>query len=77
MLPGLLIMLLVGFGCAGPQLAQIPDIAESEEDTCPSHLAPPEKDHATQKRCPSASSRWGIAGEALSGVATAVRMPNL
>ena len=78
---GLLVILLIGFGCAGPQAPQTPqtrDVAEeSHGDTCPSRRVFPEKERAIQKRCPSASVGWGTAGEALSGAATAVRMPNL
>lgn len=73
----LLVMLLIGFGCAGPQVTQTRDVAESHRDTCPSRPVFPEKEPAIQKRCPSASIGWGTADEALSGAATAVRMPNL
>ena len=74
---GLLVILLIGFGCAGPQAPQTRDVAEYHGDTCPSRPVFPEKERAIQKRCPSASVGWGTAGEALSGAATAVRMPNL
>ena len=75
---GLLVILLIGFGCAGPPASQTRDVAEeSHGDTCLSRLVLPEKERAIQKRCPSASVGWGTAGEALSGAATAVRMPNL
>lgn len=75
---GLLVILLIGFGCAGPQAPQTQDVVEeSHGDTCPFRPVFPEKERAIQKRCPSASVGWGTAGEALSGAATAVRMPNL
>ena len=74
---GLLVILLIGFGCAGPQASQTRDVAEFHGDNCSSRLVPPEKERAIQKRCPSASVGWATAGEALSGAATAVRVPNL
>ena len=74
---GLLVILLIGFGCAGPQAPQTRYVAESLGETCSSRPVFPEKERAIQKRCPSASVGWGTAGEALSGAATAVRMPNL
>ena len=74
---GLFVILLIGFGCAGPQAPQTRDVAESHGDTCPSRLVPPEKEPAIQKGCSSAPVGWGTAGEALSGAATALRVPNL
>jgi hypothetical protein len=74
---GLLVILLIGFGCTGPQASQTRDVAEFHGDICPCRLMPPEKERALQKRCPSASVGWGTAGEVLSGAATAVRVPNL
>ena len=74
---GLLIMLLIGFGCAGPEATPTRDVAESHRDICPFRRVPPEKDRAVEGRCLVPSVGWGPAGEALSGVATAVRMPQL
>jgi hypothetical protein len=74
---GLLAILLIGFGCAGPQGPQTRNVTEFHGDNCSSRLVPPEKERAIQKRCPSASVEWGTAGEALNGAATAVRVPNL
>jgi hypothetical protein len=72
---GLLIMLLIGFGCAGPEAPPTRDVVESHRDTCPSRRVPSERDRAIEGRCLSQSVGWGLAGEALSGAATAVRMP--
>jgi len=72
---GLLIMLLIGFGCAGPEAPSTRDVAESHRDTCPSRRLPPERDRAVEGRCFSPSVGWRLAGEALNGAATAVRMP--
>ena len=74
---GLLIMLLIGFGCAGPEAPHPRDVAESHRDTCPSRRMPPEKDRAVEGRCLAPSVGRSLAGEALSGAATAVRMPKL
>lgn len=74
---GILVILLIGFGCAGPQVPQPRDVTEFHRDSCPSRPVFPEKEPAIEKRCPSASIGWGTADEALSGAATAVRMPNL
>ena len=74
---GLLIMLLIGFGCAGPEASYTRDVAESHGDTCSSRQVPPEKDRAGEGRCLVPSVGWGPASEALSGAATAVRMPQL
>ena len=74
---GLLIMLLIGFGCAGPEASPTRDIAESHRDTCPSRRLPPERGRAIEGRCLAPSVGWGPAGEALSGAATAVWMPKL
>ena len=74
---GLLIMLLISFGCAGPEASPTSDVAESHRDTCPSRRLPPERGRAIEGRCFSQSVGWGLAGEALSGAATALRMPKL
>ena len=75
---GLLVMLLIGFGCAGPQGPQTRNVPESHGDaTCPSRQVSPEKEHAIQKRCSSVSAGLSTAGKALSGAVTALRMPNL
>jgi len=74
---GLLIMLLIGFGCAGPEASPPRDVAEFHRGTCPSHRVPPEGDRAVEGRCLAPSIGWGSAGEALSGAATAVRVPKL
>lgn len=71
---GLLIMPLIGFGCAGPEVSRTHDVAESHLDTCPSSLVPYERDRAVEGRCLVPSVGWGPAGEALSGVATAMRI---
>jgi hypothetical protein len=74
---GLLVILLIGFGCAGPQAPQTRDVAKYQGDICPPRTVFPEKERAIQKRYPSASVGLATAGEALSGAATAVRVPNL
>ena len=74
---GLLIMLLIGFGCAGPEAPPTREVAESHRDTCSSRRVPPEWDRAVEGRCLVPSVGWGPASEALSGAATAVRMPQL
>jgi hypothetical protein len=74
---GLLAILMIGFGCAGPQGPQTRNVTESRGDTCPSRLVFPEMERAIQERCHSVSVEWGTAGEALNGAATAVRVPNL
>jgi len=74
---GLLIMPLIASGCAGPEVSRTHDVAESHRDTCPSRRVPPERDHAVEWRYLAPSVGWGLAGEALSGAATAVRMPQL
>ena len=74
---GLSVMLLIGFGCSGPEVSQPHDIGESYRNTCPSRRLLPEKGRAVKERCPSPSVGWGPAGEALSGAATAVRMSKL
>lgn len=72
---GLLIMLLIGLGCAGPEVPQTSGVAESRRDTCHSRQLPPERERAVAERCPSQQAWWGPVGEALSGAATAVRVP--
>jgi hypothetical protein len=74
---GLLVIFLIGFGCAGPQAPQTRYVAEYYGDTCPSRPVFPQKERAIREKFPSASVGWATAGEALSGAATAVRMPNL
>ena len=73
----LLIMLLIGFGCAGPEALQSRNVAESHRDTCPSRQVPPERDPAVEGRCLAPFVGWSLAGEALNGAATAVRIPTL
>lgn len=72
---GLLIMLLISLGCAGPEVPQTSGMAESRRDTCPSRQLPLEREQAAVGRCPSQPVWWGSVGEALSGAATVVRMP--
>lgn len=72
---GLLIMLLIGFGCAGPEAPPTREVAESHRDSCSSRRVPPERDHAVERKCLVPSVGWGPADEALSGAATVVRMP--
>ena len=72
---GLLVMLLIGFGCSGPEAPQPRNVAESHRDTCPSSRVPPERDRDVEGRCLAPSVRWSSAGETLNGAATAVRMP--
>ena len=68
---------LIGFGCADPEAPPTRDVAESHRDICPSRRVPPERDRAVEWRFLAQSVGWGLAGEALSGAATAVRMPYL
>lgn len=72
---GLLIMLLIGLGCAGPEVLQHRDLAESHRVPCPPHHLPSERERGTLRTCPSQPVWLGPVGEALSGAATAVRTP--
>ena len=73
----LLLMLLIGFGCAGPEVPPTSDVAEFHRDTCPSRRVPPERDRAVEGRCLAPFVGWSLVGEALNGAAIAVRMPKL
>jgi hypothetical protein len=72
---GLLIMLLIGVGCAGSEVPRTSGGMESRRDTCPSRQLSPERERAVAERCSSRQVWWSSVGEALSGAATAVRMP--
>jgi hypothetical protein len=74
---GLLIMLLIGFGCAGPEAPPNPRCCRILREYLSSRRLPPERDRAIEGRYFYPSVGWGLAGEALNRAATAVRMPKL
>ena len=71
----LIIMLVIGFGCAGPDVSQPHGVAASSGNACPSGRLSSGMDRAGEGRCLSPSAGWTRVGEALSGAATVVRMP--
>ena len=71
---GWLLMLVIGFGCAGPDLPRSSVSATSSANVCPSGRLSSERDRTTEGRCLSPSG-WARVGEVLSGAATVVRMP--
>ena len=72
---GWLLMLVIGFGCAGPDHPRSSVSAASSANVCPSGGLSSERDRATEGRCLSPSAGWTRVGEVLSGAATVVRMP--
>jgi hypothetical protein len=59
MLVGLLIVLLIKVGCAGPVVDQTCEAAESYRQACRSHLLPPEREQASLKEYPFQAIWWG------------------
>jgi hypothetical protein len=74
---GLCVALLISFGCAAtPPASTNNNLAEiSRQDPCPSRLQQPERDAIPGRSCRTQHVWWNDVGDALSGVATAVRLP--
>lgn len=71
----LITLLLIGFGCAGPDVSLPQGIAASSGNACPSGRLASGMDRPVEGRCLAPSTGWTRVGEALSGAATVVRMP--
>jgi hypothetical protein len=73
---GLCVALLIGFGCAGTPPTSTNNLAEpSRQDLCVSRLQQAERDEIPGRSCRAQHVWWNDVGDALSGVATAVRLP--
>jgi len=73
---GLLIFLFVGVGCASPQSSGRTDLAASSpQKVCRAGQQGVDRDRATGPSCRAQSLWWNDVGDALSGAATAVRLP--
>lgn len=72
---GLCVVLLIGSGCAGipPPINNLTET--SCQDPCPSRLHQPQRDGIPGRSCRAQPVRWNDVGDALSGAATAVRLP--
>lgn len=69
------LLVLLSLGCTGPQAASQHQAAGSRHEACPSSQPPQEFDRAPLVQCHPEHIRWGEVGDALSGAATAVRLP--
>lgn len=73
---GLCVALLISFGCAGSPPAATKNLTEtSRQDPCASRQQQPERDDILGRSCRAQHVWWNNVGDALSGVATAVRLP--
>jgi hypothetical protein len=73
---GLCVVVLLSFGCAGTSPISTNNLTEtSRQDPCPSRLQQPERDDTPGRSCRAQHVWWNDVGDALSGVATAVRLP--
>lgn len=73
---GLCAALLISFGCAGTPPHSTDNLAEtSRQDPCASRLQQSERDDVSGHSCREHHVWWNDVGNALSGVATAVRLP--
>ncbi len=73
---GLCVAVLISLGCAGTSPTSTNNLTEiSRQDPCPSRLQQPERDDIPGRSCRVHHVWWNDVGDALSGVATAVRLP--
>lgn len=73
---GLCVALLISLGCAGTPSMSTNNLTEtSRQDPCPSRLQQPERNDIPGRSCRAQHVWWNDVGDALSGVATAVRLP--
>lgn len=73
---GLCVALLISFGCAGTSPTSPNNLTEtSHQDPCASRQQQPESDDIPGRSCRAQHVWWNDVGDALSGVATAVRLP--
>lgn len=73
---GLCVAVLISFGCAGTPLTATNDLTENpHQDPCTSRLQQPEREDISLRSCRAQHVWWNDVGDALSGVATAVRLP--
>jgi hypothetical protein len=73
---GLCMALLISFGCAGTPSTAINNQTETpRQDPCVSRLQQSERDNIPGRSCRDQHVWWNDVGNALSGVATAVRLP--
>ncbi len=71
----LIAMLLIGLGCAGPDVSLPHGRVASSVNACASGRPSSGIDRTEEGRCLPPSAGWAHVGEMLSGAATAVRMP--
>jgi hypothetical protein len=73
---GLCMAVLISFGCAGTPPAMTNNLAEtSRQDPCTSRLQQSQRDDIPARSCRAQHVWWNDVGDALSGAATAVRLP--
>jgi len=74
---GLWVAVLISFGCAGtPPASTSNNLAgPPRQDPCASRPQQPERDDTPGRSCRAPHVWWNDVGDALSGVATAVRLP--
>ena len=73
---GLCVALLFSFGCAGISSPLPNNLAEtSPQAPCASRPQQPEREDISWRSCRAQHVWWNDIGNALSGVATAVRLP--
>ncbi len=69
------LLFLSSLSCAGPQGTSTTDVAGARHETCLSRQSLQERDQATSANCRSQHMWVGDFSDALSGAATAVRLP--
>ncbi len=73
---GLYVALLISFGCVGTPVTSTNNLAEtSRQDPCASRLQQPQREDIPARSCRAQHVWWNDVGDALSGAATAVRLP--
>lgn len=69
-------LLCAGVGCAGPSASLTTQAPESSEETCMAQHKPTGSDQDATTTCRSQQTWLQKFGNALNGVASALRMPN-
>ncbi len=74
---GLCVVLLISFGCAGTPPISTDNLMEtSRQDPCPSRQQQSDRGDIRGRSCHDQHAWWNDVGNALSGAATAVRLPH-
>lgn len=74
---GLCVAVLISFGCAGSSPTATSNLTEtSPQDPCASRLQQSDRGDIRGRSCHDQHAWWNDVGNALSGAATAVRLPH-